>query len=105
MQGAVAGATLSVKDTQHKRQHEENSREPAGEFHQHVGGLSAEYIFSHTSSESRAKTLALRPLHQDDQGHQHCNQHVDGEDNVDENVHLREAGIWLNPSKWQTHKE
>ena len=96
---------LSVKDVQHKGQHEKNSREPAGEFHQHVGGLSAENILSHASAESGAKALALRALHQDDQGHQHCNQHVDGEDNVDENVHLREAGIWLNPSKWQTHKE
>ena len=79
----------SVKDTQHKRQHKENSGEPAGEFHQHIGGLSAENILSHASAESGAKTLALGPLHQNDQGHQHCNQHVDGEDYVDENVHLR----------------
>ena len=89
MQRAVAGTTLRVKDTQHKRQHEENSREPAGEFYQHVGGLSAENIFSHAPAESGAKTLALRPLHQDDQGHQHCNQHVDSQENVDENVHFR----------------
>jgi len=73
MQRAVAGATLSVKDTQHKRQHEKNSREPAGEFHQHVGGLSAENILSYAPAESGAKTLALWPLHQDEQGHQQCN--------------------------------
>ena len=79
----------SVKDTQHKRQQEKNSREPAGEFHQHVGGLSAENVLSHAPAESSAKTLALRPLHQDDQGHQYRNQHIDDEDYVDENVHLR----------------
>ena len=73
MQRAIAGAALSVKNTQHKRQDEENSREPAGEFHQHVGGLSTENILSHPSAESGAKTLAFRPLHQDDQGHQRCN--------------------------------
>lgn len=81
---------LSVKDTQHKRQHEENSGEPAGEFYQHIGRLSAENILSHAAAESGAKTLALRTLHQDDQRHQHCNQHVDGEENVDENVHFWE---------------
>ena len=105
MQGAVAGTPLSVKDTEHKRQHEKNSRKPAGKFDQYVGGLGAEYILSHASAESGAKTLAFRPLHQDDQGHQQCNQHVDGKENVDEDVHFREAGIWLNTSKWQTHKE
>jgi len=105
MQRAVARTTLSVKDTQHKREHEKNSREPAGEFHQHVGRLSAEYILSHAPAESGAKALALGPLHQDDQGHQQCNQHVDGKENVYEDVHFREAGIWLNTSKWQTHKE
>lgn len=60
---------LSVKDTQHKCQHEEDSREPAGELHQHIGRLRAENILSHASAERSAKTLALRPLHQDDQGH------------------------------------
>jgi len=89
VQRAVAGAALSVKDTQRKRQREKNSREPAGEFYQHVGGLSAENILSHAPTESGAKTLALRPLHQDDEGHQQCNQHVDGKENVDENVHFR----------------
>ena len=73
MQRAVAGAALRVKNTQHKRQYEENSREPAGEFHQHVGGLSAENILSHAPAKSGTKTLTLRPLHQDDQGHQHGN--------------------------------
>jgi len=97
MQCAVAETDVSVKDTQHERQHEENSREPAGEFHQHVGGLSAENILSHAPAEGRAKALALRPLHQDDKGHQHCNQHVDGEENVEENAHFRGAEIWLNP--------
>ena len=89
MQRAVAGAALRVKDTQHKRQHEENSREPAGEFHQHIGSLSAENILCYAPAESGAETLALRPLHQNDERHQQRNQHVDGEDNVDENVHFR----------------
>jgi len=89
MQRAVAGTTLSVKDTQHKRQHEKNSREPAGEFHQHVGGLSTENILSHAPAESGTKTLALWPLHQDYQGHQQCNQHVDSKENVNEDVHFR----------------
>ena len=89
MQRALAGATLSIKDPQHKRQHEKNSREPAGKFHQHVSGLSAEYILSHASTERGAKTLALRSLHQDDQGHQHGDQHIDGEENVEENIHFR----------------
>ena len=89
MQRAVTGTTLGVKDTQHKREHEKNSREPAGKFHQHVGRLSAEYILSHAPAERSAKTLALRPLHEDDQGHQQCNQHVDGEENVNKDVHFR----------------
>ena len=89
MQRAVAGGMLSVKNTQYKGQHEENSGEPAGEFHQHIGGLSAKNILSHSSAKSRAQTLALRALHQDDKGHQHRDQQVDGEDDVDENVHFR----------------
>jgi len=89
MQRAVAGAMMSVKNTQHKRQHEKNSREPAGEFHQHIGCLSAEYIFSHPSAERSTKAFALRSLHQDDQRHQQRNEHVDGEENVNENVHFR----------------
>ena len=96
---------LSVQDTQQKCKHEEDSGEPAGEFHQHIGRLSAEYILSHAPAERSAKTLALGPLHQDDQGHQQCDHHVDGKENVDEYVHFPEAGIWLNTSKWQTHNQ
>ena len=93
MKSAVAGAVPSVKDAEHKRQHEEYSGKPAGEFHQHIGRLSPEDILGHASAKSSAKTLALRSLHQDDQRHQHCNQQIDGEENVNENVHFRERGI------------
>jgi len=90
VQSAVAGATLSVQHTEQKRQHKENSRQPAGEFDEHVGGLSAEDIFSHASAKSGTKAFAFRPLHEDDQRHQHRDQHVDGEENVDQNVHFAE---------------
>jgi hypothetical protein len=43
-------------------------------------------------------------LHQNDQGHQHCNQHVDAEENVNKDIHFRGVGIWLNPWKWQAAK-
>lgn len=86
----MAGAHLSVKDAEDKRQNEENSGQPAGKFHQHIGGLSAENILSHTATEGSTEALAFGPLHQDDQRHQQRNQHVDSENNVDQNVHFRE---------------
>ena len=92
---------LSVKDVQHKGQHEKNSREPAGEFHQHIGGLSAENIFRHASAERRAEAFAFRALHQDDEHHEDRVKDVDAQENVDQQGHLGRA-IWLNGGQKQT---
>src|SRR5207253_4193683 len=61
--------------------------QPAGEFRQHVGCLRTENILGHAPTKGRAKTLTFRPLHQNNQCHQHRNQHVDSEENGDENIH------------------
>ena len=87
MQTSVAGAAFGVKDTQNKGQNEKNPGQPAGEFCQHVGRLRTENILGDPPTKRRAETLTFRPLHQNDQCHQHRNQHVDSEQNVDENVH------------------
>ena len=87
MQTTLAGPASCVKNSQHKGKNKKNSGQPAGEFHQHVGRLRAENILGHSSTKSRTETLTFRALHQNDQRHQHRNQHVDSEENVDENVH------------------
>ena len=101
-QTTVAGAALCVKNSQNKGQNEKNPGQPAGEFRQHVGCLRTENILRDPTTKGRAKTLAFRPLHQNDECHQHCNQHVDSEQNVDDNVHLRERGICRASANTQT---
>ena len=56
--------------------------------------MSAENILCYAPAESGAETLALRPLHQNDERHQQRNQHVDGKDNVDENVHFGASNMF-----------
>jgi hypothetical protein len=87
VQTTVAGTASRVKNSQNKGQNEKNPRQPTGEFRQHIGCLRAENILSNPPTKGGAKTLTFRPLHQNDQCHQHRNQHVDSEENVDENIH------------------
>ena len=92
---------MCVKNSQNKGQNEKNPGQPAGKFRQHVGCLRTENILRDPPTKGRAKTLAFRPLHQNDQGHQHCNQHVDTKDNIDENIHrdgqYRQIAPFVNP--------
>jgi hypothetical protein len=87
VQTTVAGTASRVKNSQKKGQNEKNPRQPTGEFRQHIGCLRAENILSNPPTKGGAKTLTFRPLHQNDQCHQHRNQHVDSEENVDQNIH------------------
>ena len=87
MQTTVAGTTSRVKNSQNKGQNEKNPGQPTGEFCQHIGRLRAKNVLSDPPTKGRAKTLTFRPLHQNDQGHQHRNRHVDSEENADENIH------------------
>src|SRR5438132_13352962 len=87
MQATVTGAASGVKNSQNKGQNKRNPGQPPGEFCQHIGRLRAENVLSDASAKGRAKTLTFRSLHQNDQRHQHRNQHVDSEENVDENIH------------------
>jgi hypothetical protein len=65
-QTTVAGTSLCVKNSQNKGQNEKNSGQPAGKFGQHVGCLRTENILRDPPTKGRAKTLAFRPLHQND---------------------------------------
>ncbi len=87
VQTTVAGTASRIKNSQNKGQNEKNPGQPTGEFCQHIGRLRAENVLSDPPTKGRAKTLTFRPLHQNDQGHQHRNQHVHSEENVDENIH------------------
>lgn len=87
VQVTVAGAASCVENSQNKSQNEKNPGQPTSEFGQYIGCLRAENVLGDTPAKGRAKTLTFRPLHQNDQGHQHRNQHVDSEENVDENIH------------------
>lgn len=84
---------MCVKDRETKRQHKENSGQPAGKLHEHIRGLRAKYVFGHTATERRAEPFTLRPLHQDHQDHEQCDEHVDREQYVDENVHQRAGNM------------
>ena len=84
---------MRVEDGEPESQNEENPREPAGELHQHIRRLRAENVLRHAATESRAKTFALRPLHQDDKDHDQRDEHVNDEQNVNENVHRRAGNM------------
>ena len=83
---------MRVQDREREGQEEENAREPAGEFHQHVGGLRAEQILCHAAAESSAEALAFRTLHQDDKDHQQRDEDVNNEQNIEQDGH-RGRGI------------
>src|SRR5262249_44580125 len=56
-------------------------------------GLGAEDIFSHAPSECRAKSFALRALHQNDQHHQKRDQDINRQQEIYQDLH-RGRGIW-----------
>jgi hypothetical protein len=64
--------------------------------------LRSENILSYPAAKSRTQALAFRPLHENDERHQNRYDHVDGEDNVDRDVHLCECGICLKQPEAQT---
>lgn len=64
---------MRIKDRQNERHHEENPRQPGCELNEDIGRLRAEQVFGDSSAKGRAQTLALWPLHQDDQCHQKGN--------------------------------
>ena len=83
---------MGVENGKKKSHDEENSREPAGEFHKDVGRLRTKNVFRHAAAERRAETFALRPLHQDDKSHEQGHKDVDAEQDADQDVH-DERGI------------
>jgi len=66
---------------------EKNGGEPACNLGQDVGRLGAENVFRDAAAKGRAKTLALRALHQDDEHHEHRVEDVKNQQNVNEEAH------------------
>lgn len=69
---------MRVENREHKSDQKKEAGQVTGELDQDIGGLSAENILGHASAESRAKTLALGTLHQDDKDHQQRHQGPNG---------------------------
>ena len=84
---------MRVKNREGEGQHEENTGEPAGKFHQHIGGLRAENVLRHAAAKRRAEPFALRALHQDHEHHDERDEHVNHEQNIDDNVHQRAGNM------------
>src|SRR5204863_10132251 len=80
---------------------EENRGEPARDLCKHVGGLGAEDIFGYAPTESRAEAFAFRPLHQDDEHHEHSDKDINPQENVNQKGHLGRA-ISSNRTEKQT---
>lgn len=78
---------MRVENRENKSEQEKDRRQPAGDFHQHVGRLGAENIFRDPAAKGRAKTFALRALHQDDKHHEERVDDVQPEKNVDQKAH------------------
>ena len=77
---------LTDQDGQDEAENEESGTEVDGGFLKHAGGAGTEDLIRHASTECRAKTLLLRTLHQNDQGHQNADEDEDHEQQVDANV-------------------
>jgi len=86
-ESGIAARLVRVQDGQGEGEREEDPSQPAGELDQNVGGLRAENIFGHAAAKSRAQSLALRPLHQDDQQHQERDQDVNREQKINQDLH------------------
>ena len=61
---------MRIKNGQGEGNSEENSSQPGGKFHQHVGGLGSEDVFRHPAAKGRAKPFTLWALHQNHKHHE-----------------------------------
>src|SRR5689334_5741131 len=84
---------MRIQNRQDERQDEEHSREPGGELDQDVRRLRAENVFSHAAAKRRAKSFALRPLHQDHEDHEQRHENVDREHEVNQDLHRGAANM------------
>lgn len=78
---------MCVDDGQGESQEKKRARKPACDFCEHVARLSAEDVIGHAATESCAKSLALRTLHEDDQDHQHGDEHVKHQEDIEQDRH------------------
>ena len=85
---------MRIKDRQGKCQHEKNADQPCGELHQDVGRLRAKDIFRDPAAKCRPQTLALWPLHQDNQHHEHRHEHEKSQQQVDQKIHRDAKYRW-----------
>ncbi len=92
---------MGVEDRQDKREQKENRGEPAGDLGEDVGSLGAEDILGHAATKRRAQTFAFRPLHQDDKDHEHRDEDVNPQQDVNQKGHLGRA-ISPNTTEKQT---
>ena len=52
-----------------------------------MGGLRPEQVLGHPSAERRAKTLAARALHENNQNNQHAHDEVNGDQDGQDDKH------------------
>jgi hypothetical protein len=92
-EGTATHAAMCIENRQNECDYEEYPGQPSREFHQNIGRLSTEQVFSDRAPKCRAKSFALWALHQNDQHHQQCHQHPEAQQNGNQNRHRdREYG-------------
>jgi len=78
---------MGIKDRQCEGEREKGASQPCREFHQNVRGLRAKNVFRDPAAKSRAEAFALRALHQNYEHHEQRHEHVNGQEQIDEQVH------------------
>ena len=82
---------MGVENRQNKSEQEENRGEPTRDLGEHIGRLGAEDILGYAPAKSRAQAFAFGPLHQDHKHHEHRDEDVNPQEDVNQKGHLGRA--------------
>ena len=78
---------MCVEDGEGEHQNKKDTCQPSCDGSEHVRGLGSENILGHATAERRPKSLALRPLHQNDEHHEERDDRLNYEQEIDQNGH------------------
>ena len=78
---------MCVEDGEGEHQNKKDTCQPSCDGGEHVRGLGSENILGHATAERRPKSLALRPLHQNDKHHEDRDDRLNYEQEIDQNGH------------------
>jgi hypothetical protein len=81
LDGGFSAARFCRDDGEEQGDREEGYCHPCGETGEDIRGLRAEDIVRDAASESGSEAFAARALHEDHQGHEKADEHMDHNEN------------------------